>query len=118
MDVIRNGVTPWLDYLQTRLSDESLSPADRQELERQLSQFAKTDSVQKLLADVVAVPTSSKLARLSALQAMRASGLKDLPAIWSLALVETLSDADQSILQRGLAVLRAFPPGKAVELGS
>lgn len=103
-------------FLQTRLSDESLSPADRQELERQLSQFAKTDSVQKLLADVVAVPNSSKLARLSALQAMRASGLKELPALWSLALVGTLADSDQSILQRGLAVLRAFPPGKAVEL--
>ncbi len=103
-------------FLRVRLSDEKLSEADRLELERQLAQFAKTESVQKLLADISAEPSASQISRLSALQSMRASGLKELPVIWSLALAATLSDADPARLQRGLAVLRAFPPVKSAEL--
>ncbi|MES2790001.1 MAG: PVC-type heme-binding CxxCH protein [Planctomycetota bacterium] len=103
-------------FFQTRLADETLLAADRQELERQLAQFATAASVQKLLADVVANPSTSKIARLSALQAMRASGLKELPAAWSAALVASLADADQPQLQRTLAVLRVFPPAKEAQL--
>ena len=105
-------------FLRARLSDEGLSASDRVELERQLSQFAKTDSVQKLLAEIVADAKFSKVARLSALQAMRASGMKELPAAWSASLVASLSETDQRLLQRSLAVLRAFPPVKDAKLPS
>ena len=84
-------------FLRARLSDEGLSASDRVELERQLSQFAKTDSVQKLLAEIVADAKFSKVARLSALQAMRASGMKELPAAWSASLVASLSLLQQPL---------------------
>ena len=103
-------------FLRVRLSDETLSEADRVELERQLAQFAKTDSVQKLLTETVTGPATSKISQLSALQAMRGSGLKELPAPWSAALVVSLAAGDQARLQRSLAVLRAFPPVKDAQL--
>ncbi|MDB5334717.1 MAG: hypothetical protein JWN70_336 [Planctomycetaceae bacterium] len=102
-------------FLRVRLSDEKLSMTDRLELERQLGQFAKTDSVQKLLAEIVAEPASSKLARLSALQAMRSAGLKELPAIWCAALSTSLFEKEPDELGRTLAVLRAFSPPKQPE---
>lgn len=99
-------------FFRQRIADQKLSEADRTELERQLAQFARTDAVQKLLAEVVAHPETSAVSKLSALAAMQRSGLKVLPAPWSEAIVSSLSPTDRPRLQRALSVLRAFPPGK------
>lgn len=99
-------------FLKARVSDGTLSEMDRAELEHQLSQFAQTAAVQAILAETVGSEQAKPVARMSALQAMRGSGLKQLPAEWSKAIVAVLSTSDKPLLQRAVSVLRAFPPAK------
>ncbi len=99
-------------FLRARLDDTKLSDDDRTELERQLAQFAKTTAIQTLLGEVVGSDKSTTLARLSVLNAMRASELKELPVPWAKALTGVLAASEPSLVQRGVAALRAFPPTK------
>ena len=103
-------------FLAERLKNQNLNAAERTELERQLAQFAQTATVQTLLADVVASDKASALSRLSSLQAMRDSGLKELPAAWAKSLGVVLTATEQPLVQRGVTVLRAFPPVKEAAL--
>lgn len=99
-------------FLRTRLHDTNLKEADRTELERQFAQFAPSAIIQSLLADTATSEQSPAPARLSALRAMRGSGMKDPPAIWVKAILDILPSSDPLLVQHGVAALRAFTPIK------
>lgn len=105
-------------FLRTRLNEAKLSKVDREELERQLAQFAQTATIQALMADVVGSDESASLARRSAMKAMRQSALKEIPAVWVPALAKNLTTTDQALTEQAVFVLRAFPPIKDAQLAA
>lgn len=99
-------------FLRVRLNDAALNEADRTELERQFAQFAQSGIIQTLLAETVSSEQSPSAARLSAVRAMRSSGVKEIPGSWVKAILSVLASQDQALAQHGVAVLRAFTPIK------
>ena len=115
-------------YLRERLASGELTDAEQKTLGQQLAQFAKAPSVQELLAATVrgggvSPPSSSPpkptrdasttLARLTALNAMRDSKLKELPKSWSAALLSVLSEGQElELIDIAVKTVRAIPPHK------
>jgi putative membrane-bound dehydrogenase-like protein len=96
-------------YLHERMAISNLSEPDRQELVQQLAQFAGNPSIQAMLATgggPTAKATSS--VRQISLDAMRASGLKELPASWLDALKGTIAERDQVLSPIAITTLRSF----------
>ena len=87
----------------------NLNEQDRQGLVQQLSQFAGNPSIQALLA-TAAGPTAKAASsvRHIALDAMRASGLKELPPSWLDSLKLTLSQKDPMLSPIAITTLRSF----------
>ncbi len=79
--------------LRERIYSRNLSPADRAELERHLTQFAANGSVQDLLAAALADRTLPVNTRLTAASAMQGASLKTTPAVWVDVLVRCLAEA-------------------------
>jgi putative membrane-bound dehydrogenase-like protein len=104
-------------YLRKRLTAPDLNESERSELRRQLAQFARNASIQELLATTVqngspSTPTRSAgagHARQIALEAMRDSGLKEMPKLWLTTLTATLARDDVDSIQSSVAAARAVP---------
>ncbi len=90
----------WADdlvgHFRTSLSREDLSDAQKAELSQRLSRFAGNTTIQDMLGEVLAQPSTSSDTRTVVLRAMADSGLKQLPVSWQPALATSLdaSDAD------------------------
>ena len=96
-------------YLHERLATSNLNEQDRQELVQQLAQFAGNPSIQTLLATgsgPTAKATSS--VRHISLDAMRASGLKELPPSWLDSLKRTIAERDPVLSPIAITTLRSF----------
>lgn len=100
-------------FLRARLADPQLTDAARAELEGQLSQFARTATIQALLADMVGSEKSSLATKMSGLAAMRGAELKELPPAWAEAIEFAMSTAHSRQLQgRSISVLSTYSPIK------
>ena len=73
------------ETMRIRLADLVNEPRELQELSAQLALFAGQSEIQELLSEVVR--QGAPLAQTVALQAMRDSGLKELPAAWVEAII-------------------------------
>ena len=96
-------------YLQERLAVNNLNEQDRQELVQQLAQFAGNPSIQTLMA-TGAGPTSKATpgVRHISMDAMRASGLKELPPSWLDSLKLTIAERDSVLSPMAVTTLRSF----------
>jgi putative membrane-bound dehydrogenase-like protein len=96
------------NVLGARLRDEKLSAQDRREVEGQLARFAKSKAIELLIAKELANYQSLTIAR-SALSAVAASGVKDVPPAWTSGLVALLSSDNPSVVAQAVATARTLP---------
>jgi len=102
-------------YLRSRLTAESLTDAEAAELEGHLARFAKSDSIQQLVAQTLDEPKSPAPTRRIALRAMARAGLKETPPAWIASLTEVLDGADAGLVELAVAAARALPATKTPE---
>ncbi|HXY36805.1 MAG TPA: PVC-type heme-binding CxxCH protein [Planctomycetaceae bacterium] len=98
--------------LRERLYAAAARESERSELGNHLARFASSSNVQLLLATAVRDPKLSPSAQRLVLDAMRSSGLKQLPDNWIDVLLPLLKGADFSLIDKVVAVFRAIPGGK------
>ncbi|MBM3970840.1 MAG: c-type cytochrome [Planctomycetes bacterium] len=98
--------------LRERLAAGELTDAEQTTLGKQLAQFAKAASVQDLLATTASDAKLSAPTRLTALRAMRDSGLKELPKTWTTALLSVLGENNVELIEVALKTVRTIPPHK------
>ncbi len=98
--------------LRQRLYAPPGSAADQAELERHLTQFAKSPSVQDLLAAALVDRNLSTATHRIALTAMRGASLKTTPDNWVAILIRTLADPKSELVGDAVAAFRARPVPK------
>lgn len=103
------------EHFRQRLASAKLAAEERGELELQLSRLAGSPEIQALLASRLADAQASRAERTSALKAVAQSKLKELPAAWNAALIQTLSSADAELLPAAVAAVRAFSGAKSAD---
>jgi len=98
-------------YLGERLRSASLNDEERAELSQQLAQFSGNSSIQQLLANQLrpTVASASIASRQIALDAMRGSGLKELPAAWLEPLVLTVTEGNPTLVPLAISTARSIP---------
>jgi len=110
----------WADslagYLKERLESTGLSESEQAELVQHLTQFSGHAAIRELLANHARPQPSTggdaSTSRRMALDAMRASSLKELPSEWSRVLIELLDQGEPAMVPLAIGVLRSFPPPK------
>ncbi|HYE31820.1 MAG TPA: PVC-type heme-binding CxxCH protein [Methylomirabilota bacterium] len=110
---ITSGRPEWGDavsgYLAEKLSQPSLTETELKALESDLAQFAKSASVQELLARTAASANESGSI---ALRAMAKSGIKELPEPWAKAIRAGLESGNAESRAAALQAARAFNGSK------
>jgi putative heme-binding domain-containing protein len=99
------------DYFADRLGHPPETAEGARELTSQLTLFSGQPSVQDLLAR--AAVSGSAAARAHALQAMRESALKELPASWVAALIAVLAESDSQAGHMASLVFRSVAVPKS-----
>ena len=95
-------------FLRARLGATSSSDGDHDELQRQLTRFARSGAVQRLLAECLRDRSYSNAAREIVLRAMADSGLKEAPDSWVDVLSRLLGDAAPSTIAAAVSTSRAL----------
>ena len=100
--------------LEQRIADERLTLKESEELSQQLAGFAKSPSIQNLLADVLKAEKWAKQgnAKRIAWQAMSQAPMKSLPEGWFDVLLEAMRSQDPDRVSRAVGVLRKMPAEK------
>ena len=104
-------------YLRERLAAMKLTESEREELTQQLAQFAGNSAIQELLASQVR-PTANSASissRQIALDAMRTSGLKELPPPWLDPLILTVTEGNPTLAPLAISAVRSLPVKAAHE---
>jgi putative membrane-bound dehydrogenase-like protein len=99
-------------FFRQRLADKSLDATDRLELQQQLTQFTGHGAIQELLAITLRGPASGE-ARLTALQAIAKSAVKEMPPSWATGLAEILASSDAELRREAVSAARAVPAPKS-----
>jgi hypothetical protein len=99
-------------YFSQRLLSTNLPDAEREELQRQLSQFARNPAIQELLGSMLADPATASVIRQLILHSIAQTSLKEVPVAWKNALKQALGDGDEATLQAAIAAVHAFPAAK------
>jgi putative membrane-bound dehydrogenase-like protein len=94
-------------FLRDRLAARDLTPAERDELVRQLARFARATPVQELLAGRLSDATAPREVRRLVLRAMAQSGLKEAPHTWITGLTQVLAGDDGELVREAVATARA-----------
>jgi putative membrane-bound dehydrogenase-like protein len=97
-------------FFRQRLGDERLADPDRDALATQLARFARSASVQSLLADRLRDASTPAATRRLVLGAMARSGLKEVPGSWAEGLAEALRSSDTDLVREAVATSRALTP--------
>jgi putative heme-binding domain-containing protein len=104
------------DYLKEQLQRGDLSESERSDLVGQLAQFSANPGIQKVLTQTVQSENrNAVLPNQIALDAMRESGLKELPADWQSALANTIAEGGPALSPVAISVLRRIPTKGAAE---
>jgi len=105
-------------YFREGLANPKLTSPERDDLRRQLAQFARNGAVQELLVATLRDASSVRESRITVLEAMARAGLKETPAGWFPELIRAM-DSENPVLSRQ-AVLTArslaIPKGGQSEL--
>ncbi len=103
----------WGDALASFFSKKlaSVSEAQRSEVQSQLEQFARNNSVQALL--VKTLSTANTTAQVVALSVLARSGMKVMPDSWLAPVLNALRSRDAGLLVATVSLVRAVPPPKA-----
>ena len=98
-------------YFRRRLARSEQGSEEQTELVRQLARLAENGTIQSLLASTVAGAGSNE-SRLTALQAMAGSALKETPSEWVDGFVAILTRGDEALIREAVTTLRDLPnPG-------
>ncbi len=100
------------DYLREQLAHKGFREQEQNDLKRLLAQFAGTPGVQQLLASQVKAGVASDnefTVRLMCLNAMKESGLKQMPDSWLTSLTNMLAGEDDTLKSHAVAVVRTLP---------
>ena len=105
-------------FLRERLAAKSLTEAEGEELAGQFARFARTGSVQDLLAGLLRDPAALPETRRIALRAMARANLKEPPDAWVAEVIQVLGDKDNTLVGEAVAAVRAWrvPRQKAEKL--
>jgi putative membrane-bound dehydrogenase-like protein len=98
-------------FFRQRLASKDLSNADRDELQRQLSQFTRDAEIQAFLATNLN-GSASKESRLVVLRAMAQAPLKEMPVAWASGLVNVMAGKDTELVRQAVSTARVLPPPK------
>jgi putative heme-binding domain-containing protein len=100
-------------FLRDRLVAKGLTPAERDELVRQLARFARATPVQELLAGQLRDAAIAREARRLVLRAMAQAGLKEAPDTWITGLLQVLAGDDGELVREAVATARALRVSRA-----
>jgi len=95
-----------------RLAEPGRTPADADELSRQLARFARSAPIQELLGERLRDPAASAESKQVMLRAMTGSGLREVPALWQTALISTLAGDNLALAQQAIATIRSLQTPK------
>jgi putative membrane-bound dehydrogenase-like protein len=95
-------------FFRERLASKSLAENERAELQTQLAQLAHNDAIQDLLADAMQEAKLPLDARLAALRAMAAAGLKETPPRWLAEIPRVLASGDPALVRQAVETTRSF----------
>ena len=98
-------------FFTDQLGRRDLSPNELVKFRSLLGQFAKDESIEKLLAEIVR-EAPYKSARISALAAMEASGVKNPPAAWVSAVTQILAGIDDELIAQALGTAQLWTSAK------
>jgi putative membrane-bound dehydrogenase-like protein len=106
-------------FLRERLASvKEQTASERDELVGHLARFAKTPTVQKLLAERLRSAEADGGERATVLRAMARTNLKVAPDAWVESLTELLEAADADTMQEAAATVRALRVLKATKLAA
>jgi putative membrane-bound dehydrogenase-like protein len=93
-------------YLRQRLSPKDFAEAEREELKRQLAQFARAPEIQNVIATSVGGASATKSQLL--LQTMAETDLKKVPSEWATAVRLSLTNSEVAVLHSAVTTARAL----------
>ena len=98
-------------FFRARLEGKLPAEAERADLQLQLAQLAKATEIQELLAATIKDPNVGPDARLLALRAMAAAGLKETPPLWLAELAALLdkSASNAEFSRQAVGTARVLP---------
>lgn len=99
-------------FLRQRLAAKEVTPAERDDLVRQLARFAQAASVQKSLAEWLRDPAAERETRRTLLRAMAQAGVRQTPEIWVTDVAQILTGGDADLIPDAVAAARAFRVAK------
>jgi len=99
-------------FFRERLRSANLTAAEREELQKQVTQMARNGAIQQMMGELIGDHRTSKITRQILLRAMAHSGLREMPAVWGRGLSANLLSLPEDTLPLALAALRALPPPK------
>ena len=105
------------EFYGRQLAATSRSAAGLTDLQAQLARLASATAIQDLLAATVSDTRAHAEARLLALRAMAAAGLKEAPVGWLATLAGLLSGTDAALMRQTVATARALALPKAGHAG-
>jgi putative membrane-bound dehydrogenase-like protein len=100
------------DFFKARLNAKDLASSDLEELGRQLTQFAHSAGIQKLMAATLTDHAMSDAVKQLVLQAMAAAGLKEPPEEWTEAVRSTLGSSEEKLVRAAISAARALSQTK------
>jgi putative membrane-bound dehydrogenase-like protein len=102
-------------FLRERLAAQGQSPAEHEDLARQLAKFARASAAQDLLAERLGDATAPVEARRTVLQAMAQAGLREAPESWIVSLTRVLGAEDPELVSEAAVTARSLriPPRRA-----
>jgi putative membrane-bound dehydrogenase-like protein len=95
-------------FLRDRLAAKGQTPAERNDLVRQLAKFAHATAAQELLAERLRDEAAPAEARRTVLRAMAQAGLKEAPETWIVALTQVLAAKDAELVREAAVTARAL----------
>jgi putative membrane-bound dehydrogenase-like protein len=98
--------------LAARMRSAELTPEASRSLQQQLARLAKSEAIQKLLAERLADASASPNEKRLVLGAMSGAGLKETPRMWVEALATALASKEPALLADAVAAARRLPARK------
>ena len=96
------------EHFRRQLNGPPGSAAERADLQAQLARLAPAEAIQDVLAATAGEAKAGVEARLLALRAMAAAGLKEAPAAWLRTLAALLASGDAALTRQAVATAHAL----------
>jgi putative membrane-bound dehydrogenase-like protein len=94
-------------YFHQRLRAAKATEAEQEELQRQLTVFARNPVIQQLIAKDLGNAAVSPASHALLLRAMGQSALKEMPKMWLVELNHSLADRDPAVVRAAVSAVRS-----------